>query len=85
MRDMIGESLEIRSELIAVTHRGASRAVLIAKCDAWLGAFESAQQEARDSRFRVAQKLDLLDQARDYVRAVRGKCVSLQRQAAKAA
>lgn len=56
--DLIDELDQVRS-----TGKGAED--LIKKCIAWLAGREAEEWRIRNERFRVSQKLDLLDMAAD--------------------
>lgn len=75
MTDAIAESLIIATDMIAVRHGDAHAKALLRRCAVWLFNREREEWAIRDSRFRVSQKLDMLDKATDRVRAVRLGCI----------
>lgn len=84
MTDMIAASLEIATDYIAVRYGKAAPAALLARCSTWLDAVDAEDAAIRDSRFCVSQKLDLLDKAKDRVRAVALNCQEIAQKRAAA-
>lgn len=86
MTDAIAASLAIATDLIAVRHhQGADAKALLKRCAVWLFNREQEEWAIRDSRFRVSQKLDMLDKATDRVRAVRINCIEIIRKSERVA
>lgn len=60
---MIPQSLQIAQDFIAVRYGRAPAAPFVERCAAWLAARDAEEDAIRASRFRVPEKLDLLDKA----------------------
>lgn len=72
--NLIADSFAIATDLIAVRYNNAPSAPLAERCKTWLASVDAEEWRIRDGRFRVAQQLDMLDKAKDRVRAVLLNC-----------
>lgn len=70
MQNMVMDSFKLVDGLIAVRYDNAKASDLVRECILWLNKREAEEWIIRNSCYRVAQKLDLLDKATDRVSQV---------------